>query len=95
MHNRRAAVALQFQYVFPGVRVRSREIKRDTLVDNAAVIADEVVEAGVTGFGEFAQNRYGEICQIVAGDANDANTATAWRRCNGCNCVGVKKTLIN
>ena len=62
MHNCRAAVALQFQYVFPCVRVRCREIKRDTLVDNVAGIADEVAETGVTGFWELSQNRYGEIC---------------------------------
>ncbi|MNN25341.1 hypothetical protein D3C81_1388130 [compost metagenome] len=41
----RTAVALQLQHVFAGIGMRRLEVKRQTLVDHAAIGVDEVGES--------------------------------------------------
>ena len=78
----RTAVALQFEHVFTGVRMRTGEVQGQAFVDDVAVarlerdigrVARRELHAGEQGIDQAAER--------LAGGAHDADTAAPW--CGG------------
>ncbi len=77
LHDYRAAVALQLEHLFAGVRVRRGEVQREAVVDHAAARIEEGQVGGMARLERLAADRAHHGAHIGAGDAHDANAATA------------------
>ena len=76
LHHHRAAMALQFEYIFTGIRLRCLKIKRDALINEAAVRLRKWQIAGIPWFKlRCAKQGLDYRCQVLARDAHHAYAA--------------------
>ena len=80
VEHHRAAMALEFQHVFAGERVRRRKVERDALVDRVAVRPEERPQRCDAWRRHAAEQSLADVAAAWAGDADDADAAPAGRR---------------
>ncbi len=76
----RAAMALEFQHVFAGQRVRRRKVESDALVDRFAVRPEERPQRCDAWHRHAAEQSLSDVAAARAGDADDAYATPAGRR---------------
>ncbi|MNV60864.1 hypothetical protein D3C71_1533450 [compost metagenome] len=79
IEDNRPAVALQFQHVFAGKRVRARKPQRDALVQSGAFGITERQVIGVTRLRQFAEQGLGYVFGATAGNTQNADAAASRR----------------
>ncbi|NYH17813.1 hypothetical protein GGD41_005041 [Paraburkholderia bryophila] len=90
----RTAVALQFDHVFAGVRMRRRKVERDAAVEHVAAAVEERHVARVTRCkrltGERLHQRLSRrFSRAAERDPHDADAASTGRGGNGDNGIGI------
>jgi hypothetical protein len=82
VHDCRAAMSLQLQNLFSGIRLGSGKVERYSLIDNATIFVTKSGENGAPGLWHTACDPESKWLQASAGNTHHPDTSPAWGRCN-------------
>ena len=82
-------MTLQFENVFAGIGMGSREKKNDSLIDDLSIFIEKFAQAGVTRFGNITDNLQRQGFYAFAGNTHYTDAASSGRRSNRGNSVSI------